>query len=97
GVSAWWNQISTTAPNIGNQTYYRTQHEVVKTFVQMAWASTYKLGCGVNKCPDAGFYAVVCQYSPSDLLFDTQIYLPGEPCTNCPTGRDTCSDYLCSA
>ncbi|KHJ88520.1 hypothetical protein OESDEN_11684 [Oesophagostomum dentatum] len=60
----------------------------------MAWAPTYKLGCGVNKCTN--FYAIVCQYSPSDLAYGNQIYEIGDPCTNCPAGFNTCTDYLSS-
>ncbi|KHJ99400.1 SCP-like protein [Oesophagostomum dentatum] len=95
GVSSWWKQIRTTAPNIGNKVYYRSYHSVVKEFVQMAWGSTNQLGCAVNQC--SNFYAVVCQYSPSELVENTQIYTPGQPCKNCPTGYTKCSDALCSA
>ncbi|KHJ86441.1 SCP-like protein [Oesophagostomum dentatum] len=95
GVSSWWKQIRTVTPTISTTVTYDASHAAIIDFVHMAWAPTYKLGCGINKCTN--FYAVVCQYSPSDLAYGNQIYEIGNPCTNCPAGFNTCTDYLCVA
>ncbi|EYC42325.1 hypothetical protein Y032_0535g3088 [Ancylostoma ceylanicum] len=93
-VSSWWKQ-SRGSVNIGQKAYYRARHTPVAQFVQMAWSSTYMLGCGIAGC--TGFYSIVCQYYPAmSDVFDVTIYQPGTPCSACPAGS-TCTDAaLCN-
>ncbi|KHJ92640.1 SCP-like protein [Oesophagostomum dentatum] len=65
---------------------------------EMAWETSYKLGCAVQHCDDMTY--VVCQYSPAGNALNRLIYTPGEPCQTddgCP-GSYTCSkeEGLCN-
>ncbi|KAL6732750.1 hypothetical protein Aduo_003474 [Ancylostoma duodenale] len=93
-VSSWWKQ-SRGSINIGQKVFYRSHHTPLAQFVQMAWSSTYRLGCGIAGC--TGFYNIVCQYSPAMAdTFNQNIYQPGAPCSACPSGS-TCTDAaLCN-
>ncbi|CAB3409440.1 unnamed protein product [Caenorhabditis bovis] len=66
---------------------------------QMAWASTYLIGCGVKACgKDQGMnkVTVVCQYKPPGNYLNTYIYEAGPTCSNCPAGTSCDKVGLCS-
>ncbi|KAK6054189.1 hypothetical protein COOONC_08305 [Cooperia oncophora] len=51
-------------------------------FTQMAWASTYQVGCGVRLC--GGTTAVVvCRYNPRGNIVNQNIYNVGTTCSQC--------------
>ncbi|KHJ82175.1 SCP-like protein [Oesophagostomum dentatum] len=64
-------------------------------YTQMAWDTTYRLGCAVEHCPDMTY--VVCHYGPMGNIMDQLIYTIGEPCSQCPPSY-TCSkdEGLCT-
>ncbi|XP_071041830.1 venom allergen 5-like [Parasteatoda tepidariorum] len=59
----------------------------------MAWAHTYKVGCGyVSFRPAQGIsqQIYVCNYSPAPEHLYPRLYKPGTPCTECPV--NSCCD-----
>ncbi|EPB69405.1 SCP-like protein [Ancylostoma ceylanicum] len=61
-------------------------------FTQMAWAESYKVGCGVKHCSSRT--VVVCRYNPRGNIYGELIYEPGDTCVAC--GFE-CKDGLCPA
>uniref|UniRef100_A0A0N5ATH6 SCP domain-containing protein n=1 Tax=Syphacia muris TaxID=451379 RepID=A0A0N5ATH6_9BILA len=59
---------------------------------QLAWATSTKIGCGfISGCTGNVPLIVVCRLkSFSGNMVTGQIYKPGTPCSNCPSGT-TCS------
>ena len=67
-------------------------------YTQLAWADTYKIGCGFSKFPYTGgkiMRSHVCFYGPTGNKNGGRVYEAGEPCTQCPGGT-TCKNSLCS-
>ncbi|EYC33102.1 hypothetical protein Y032_0002g602 [Ancylostoma ceylanicum] len=55
----------------------------------MAWANSYKIGCGVGDCTGTtGNTTVVCRYRAKGNRIGEYVYETGDPCTAC--------DYGCS-
>ncbi|XP_063416820.1 protein lon-1-like [Mytilus trossulus] len=71
--------------------------------LQLVWAKTSLLGCGIRKCNKvigtvmSNAYLVVCNYSPAGNIMKNKIlnkpYTKGKPCSKCP-GYCT-SESLC--
>ncbi|KHJ83279.1 hypothetical protein OESDEN_17025 [Oesophagostomum dentatum] len=60
-------------------------------YTQMAWDTSYKLGCAISRCKT--FSLVVCQYFKKGNYWGSLAYDIGEPCkkdADCP-GKYTCS------
>ncbi|EYC33111.1 hypothetical protein Y032_0002g609 [Ancylostoma ceylanicum] len=53
-------------------------------FTQMAWATSYHIGCGVGDC--SGNTNVVCRYIAKGKIIGEYVYKLGEPCTACDYG-----------
>ncbi|KAK6040027.1 hypothetical protein COOONC_22468 [Cooperia oncophora] len=51
-------------------------------FTQMAWASTYQIGCGIRLC-GGNAVAVVCRYSPRGNIVNQSVYNIGTTCSQC--------------
>ncbi|ETN86182.1 SCP-like protein [Necator americanus] len=91
-MRTWWEQISSTS--VGSCLKYTTTLEEKKnpltSFTQMAWAETYKVGCGIKRCFSETF--VVCRYDPPGNILGKTIYKQGAICATC---RSNCIAALC--
>ncbi|EPB70747.1 SCP-like protein [Ancylostoma ceylanicum] len=102
-IDAWYSEI--TRNGLNKQMMYwislETKPNGPRSFTQMAWANTYKVGCAVALCGTNTF--TVCRYSPrialsesdySGNIVDEKIYTLGTPCQSCPStcvaGEDLC-------
>ncbi|KAK6754754.1 hypothetical protein RB195_013630 [Necator americanus] len=96
----WWDELkesgvanTSASANEWLRTDMRFGH-----FSQMAWETSYRLGCAVTHCPKSTM--VVCQYGPAGNYVNAPIYTIGDPCKSnagCP-GKYTCSkkEGLCN-
>nr|AEP82930.1 venom allergen/ancylostoma secreted protein-like 14 [Heligmosomoides bakeri] len=93
-VKVWWRKIKTETVSIGMAVTFKSQHvnAPIRTFTTLAWATTTRIGCGVEKCN--GFFFIVCHYQPRGNIVNSVIYQTGEPCTRCPSGA-ACATPLC--
>ncbi|RCN37086.1 hypothetical protein ANCCAN_17016 [Ancylostoma caninum] len=66
--------------------FFSTKPRTPTAFTQMAWATSYSIGCGVGDC--APKTVVVCRYTVKGNNIGEYVYKLGEPCTAC--------DYGCS-
>ncbi|XP_064398516.1 peptidase inhibitor 16-like [Halichondria panicea] len=91
----------------GNQEQCEDEMDCIcAPYVQLVWAQTYAVGCGVSRCTelegaeDDGENALyfVCYYGPGGSI------VSGEPpydkgdvsCSSCPTDKPYCDRNLCS-
>ncbi|KHJ83569.1 hypothetical protein OESDEN_16731 [Oesophagostomum dentatum] len=74
--------------------YFENKNNSPTSFTQMAWAKTYKVGCGITDCDSKAF--VVCRYSPKGNILNEYVWQVGAPCTNCTNGCSSASKYLCA-
>ncbi|KAK6026588.1 SCP-like protein [Ostertagia ostertagi] len=66
-IKQFWSEIYTYSINKRMIFTYTLQNRGATAplrFTQMAWASTYEVGCGVQLCATMSTYNVVCRYSP---------------------------------
>ncbi|ETN86234.1 SCP-like protein [Necator americanus] len=92
-IQAWWKQIYENGVNakmLYNE-YLETKYKAPIRFTQMAWASSYMVGCGLARCSGSTF--VVCRYYPRGNIIGQNIYAVGPTCSACP---NACSDSLCN-
>ncbi|ELK00219.1 cysteine-rich secretory protein 3 [Pteropus alecto] len=70
---------------------------VVGHYTQVAWASSFSVGCGIAHCPNQQVlkYFYVCQYCPAGNISNKKNtpYQNGKPCASCP---DHCDNGLCT-
>ncbi|KAJ1358729.1 hypothetical protein KIN20_032792 [Parelaphostrongylus tenuis] len=79
-INSWFGQLKqhgSPADNLFTEKRLG-QSNPTAGFAQIAWESTYKLGCGVTLCSGKG--VVVCQYSPPGSVIGEIIYTIGDPC-----------------
>ncbi|KAK6731209.1 hypothetical protein RB195_007584 [Necator americanus] len=92
-MQTWWNQILSNGVNA--KLHYTatldTKSNAPLGFTQMAWAATYKVGCGVSRCSSSTF--VVCRYNPRGNIIGQYIYNVGANCRTCMT---SCTEALCA-
>uniref|UniRef100_A0A7I4YV53 SCP domain-containing protein n=1 Tax=Haemonchus contortus TaxID=6289 RepID=A0A7I4YV53_HAECO len=93
GGRAWFSELykdGVPQDNVfSNEIFKRGSSE----YSQLAWQSSYKIGCAVVSCWNA-WTAVVCEYNPGGLKLSHTIYDIGDPCT---TNEDCqCADCVCS-
>ncbi|EYC26221.1 hypothetical protein Y032_0010g1026 [Ancylostoma ceylanicum] len=93
-LETWWTQVSNSGVNkhMKYTEYLATKDNAPTKFTQMAWAATYKVGCGLNRCNYGTI--VVCRYSPRGNIHTQYIYRIGNVCALC---ADSCVNGLCSA
>ncbi|VDM83011.1 unnamed protein product [Strongylus vulgaris] len=81
----WWRELRDYGVGPSNNFTLALVHRPEKDiahYAQMAWDTSYKLGCAVVACPN--FTYGVCQYGPSGNWIDNLIYTIGNPCSGCP-------------
>ncbi|ETN86179.1 SCP-like protein, partial [Necator americanus] len=82
-MEEWWEEIYSTS--VGKNLRYTSRLQAKRNaptrFTQMAWANTYKVGCGIKRCSSKTF--VVCRYDPPGNIVDKKIYEPGYVCAAC--------------
>ncbi|WKY09488.1 hypothetical protein Q1695_002113 [Nippostrongylus brasiliensis] len=98
-VRRWWKQVR-RVPGFGMNAIFRPKHQngKIMSFIKMAWADTPSVGCAVSSRRFCGnFWTVVCQYSVNGFIPNSNVYLTGTACANCPTGT-TCvqAEGLCA-
>jgi len=95
-VNSWFREIY-NYPNRDNSAVYKyidgTGH-----FIQMIWAETRTVGCGMvtyisrdNPNKVTRYYA--CHYGPVGNFIGQQIYSPGSPCSRCPHQTQCSNSY----
>ncbi|RUS77356.1 hypothetical protein EGW08_014870 [Elysia chlorotica] len=72
-------------------------------YMQVVWASSRAVGCGVKYCPVLrGYdetkrgYNVVCHYGPGGNYAGERPYYAGKPCSKCPLWAPYCIKGLCA-
>jgi hypothetical protein len=83
----------------------REEFDDCQSYTQLVWAQTSKVGCGAFRCSelrmyedgDYGAMLLVCNYGPGGAYQGIQPYNTGSSsCSNCPSGKSTCNNKLCS-
>uniref|UniRef100_A0A3Q3WKX5 SCP domain-containing protein n=1 Tax=Mola mola TaxID=94237 RepID=A0A3Q3WKX5_MOLML len=97
-IKKWVNEVQDYDYNSNNC------RAVCGHYTQVVWASTYKVGCAAQLCPDGvkktNFadkegVVFVCNYGPGGNLVGTKPYKSkGEACSGCEGGY-TCMKNLC--
>lgn len=96
-----WTQAIQNWFDEGNDFIYgmgpKQKDIVVGHYTQVAWYSSYLVGCGAAYCPKERTlkYYYVCQYCPSGNVVGRSLtpYLKGTPCASCPSN---CDKGLCT-
>ncbi|CAL1261137.1 unnamed protein product [Larinioides sclopetarius] len=62
-------------------------------FTQLAWATSWKIGCGLAVYKESGQNKslYVCNYGPGGNINGGRMYKEGKPCSNCPSGTCCCN------
>ncbi|EPB69403.1 SCP-like protein [Ancylostoma ceylanicum] len=91
-LQIWWTQILSNGVNNKMQysEYLENKANAPIKFTQMAWANSYTVGCGIQRCNSGT--VVVCRYKPRGNIYTQYIYRPGKMCGSC---SNTCSEGLC--
>ncbi|KAL0963076.1 hypothetical protein UPYG_G00349360 [Umbra pygmaea] len=71
-------------------------------YKQVVWATSYKVGCAVQKCPN-GVKAIsfkaeaifVCNYATAGNYYGEKPYQEGKACSACKDANDQCQNKLC--
>ncbi|XP_012874581.1 PREDICTED: cysteine-rich secretory protein 2-like [Dipodomys ordii] len=92
-IQNWFNEREGFNYGVGP----KTPTTPVGHYTQLAWYSSYQVGCGIAYCPNQeNFkYYYVCQYCPAgnNLSKKNTPYLQGVPCASC---RNNCENKLCT-
>lgn len=82
-VQSWWDQIAINGINAKMlfTDFLQTKPLAPIKFTQMAWAASYRVGCGAQRC--GGTTVVVCRYSPRGNIVGEHIYNVGTVCGDC--------------
>lgn len=67
-------------------------------YSQVVWATSNKVGCGFNAC-EGGWARLICNFKPPGNFnyHINPMYLVGEPCSKCPSGKKKCiNGALCA-
>ena len=81
--------------------FYFSHSSSTGHYTQLIWAKTYAIGCGYTQYRDGRFNKglYVCNYGPAGNYINENIYLIGQPCSQCPPTTKCSTTYqgLCSA
>ncbi|KHJ90902.1 SCP-like protein, partial [Oesophagostomum dentatum] len=97
----WWSELAQYGVGPSNNltlALWNRANTQIGHYTQMAWETSYRLGCAVVHC--STFTFGVCQYGPAGNYINSLIYTMGNPCTSdagCP-GSYTCNvaEGLCN-
>ncbi|KAK6755174.1 hypothetical protein RB195_013886 [Necator americanus] len=97
----WWSELKDYGVGPSNNlttALWNRPNTQIGHYSQMAWETSYRLGCAVAHC--STFTFGVCQYGPAGNYLNRLIYTIGDPCTSdsgCP-GSYTCNvaEGLCN-
>ncbi|XP_037278480.2 venom allergen 5 [Rhipicephalus microplus] len=87
-------------PNLRSTTKLTTMHGV-ESFTQLAWATTWKVGCGYTVYASRSAFdsfdkRYTCAYGPGGNVRGDEMYKVGTACANCPEGTcygESCEEY----
>ncbi|XP_040923538.1 cysteine-rich venom protein isoform X2 [Betta splendens] len=86
-INAWHSEVERyTYPN-GS-----TDGRSIGHYTQVVWNTSYKVGCGMTRCPD-GIYYYGCRYYRAGNFRGWPPYKAGSTCASCP---DACVNNLCT-
>ncbi|XP_004673614.1 PREDICTED: cysteine-rich secretory protein 3 [Condylura cristata] len=92
-IQSWYNEVHDFVYDKGP----RYPNAAIGHYTQIAWYSSYLVGCGVAYCPNHPTlkYYYVCQYCPSGNIRSriNTPYQQGTPCASCP---NDCDNGLCT-
>ncbi|WKX88532.1 hypothetical protein Q1695_008289 [Nippostrongylus brasiliensis] len=82
-AQSWWDEIAIESINPSMLFIRRLLSKPLAPirFTQMAWATTFRVGCGVNRCK--GFTVVACRYRPRGNIVGQFVYRVGPTCDEC--------------
>ncbi|KHJ80542.1 SCP-like protein [Oesophagostomum dentatum] len=89
-AESWWSELQEYG--VGKSNKFTDRAQQAGHYTQMAWETSYKLGCAVQHCSDMTY--VVCEYGPAGNWMDELIYSTGEPCSECK-GKCSKDEGLC--
>lgn len=96
GCIGYMYKESLRIPTTSSNTPLRTMRGV-ESFTQLAWATTWKVGCGYVKYPSGSALRFeklyTCAYGPGGNVRGEDVYKVGTPCSDCPEG--TCCGGSC--
>uniref|UniRef100_L7MBC4 Putative tick salivary antigen-5 protein n=1 Tax=Rhipicephalus pulchellus TaxID=72859 RepID=L7MBC4_RHIPC len=96
GCIGYMYKESLRIPNTSSSTPLRTMRGI-ESFTQLAWATTWKVGCGYAKYPSGSALRFeklyTCAYGPGGNVRGEQVYKVGPACSDCPEG--TCCGVSC--
>lgn len=92
-IQSWFDEKDDFAYGVGP----KYEDAMVGHYTQVAWYSSFKVGCGMAYCPNEETlkYYYVCHYCPAGNIVNRKYtpYLQGKPCASCP---DHCDNGLCT-
>ncbi|KAH8873829.1 Venom allergen 5 [Schistosoma japonicum] len=83
GVDAWFNEHKMF-------NYYGGKCRQCLHYIQMVWANTTHIGCGVANCPEYKGLSIVCNYGPGGDWNNEKPYIVKPP-DECPKFQDVVS------
>ncbi|XP_049272149.1 CRISP/Allergen/PR-1 isoform X3 [Rhipicephalus sanguineus] len=99
GCIGYMYKESLRIPTTSSNTPLRTMRGV-ESFTQLAWATTWKVGCGYVKYPSGSALRFeklyTCAYGPGGNVRGEEVYKVGPACTDCPEGTccgESCQQY----
>lgn len=91
-ISSWYSEIHRFTPESINPFI---DDDATGHFTQMAWSSTWKVGCGYvsfEKRRESWTQLYVCNYGPAGNVEDSEMYRVERPCSKCP-GNTCCGSH----
>ncbi|XP_036104778.1 cysteine-rich secretory protein 3-like [Molossus molossus] len=92
-IQNWFDETNDFVYGVGP----KYEDAKVGHYTQVAWYSSFKVGCGMTYCPNEPTlkYYYVCQYCPAGNVASRKYtpYLQGKSCASCP---DHCDNGLCT-
>nr|ACO09983.1 Glioma pathogenesis-related protein 1 precursor [Osmerus mordax] len=103
-VQSYLNLWVAEVNDYSNQSNTCMQGKICGHYTQVVWASSYKVGCAVNICPNgvartnfptkkAAIF--VCNYAPAGNVAGRRPYKTGVACSDCEGETAKCQGNLC--